>query len=342
MTTTYTRRKFLQQTGLLATLVALPPALLARIISEAPPVSAFDESSTAEQVTEGLDLSGMTYAITGCNSGLGFETMRVLALRGAHVIGIARTREKAEVACESVGGHTTPEYLDLMQWDSVVSCADRIRQMSTPLDGLICNAGIVALQERELANGVEKHFCVNHLGHFILINQLFEQVIAADQGRFVIVSSRAHKRAPEQGILFDDLAWQSTEYDPQVAYGHSKLANALCSRALASRLSGTTATANSLHPGVIVTNAIRNMDPWMQTAAKWLGWLFTKTVEEGAATQTYLATHPDLAGVRGYYFDDCNIGEGTAYLTDDAMAEKLWTTSEQLTHSHLPVPTLRT
>jgi NAD(P)-dependent dehydrogenase (short-subunit alcohol dehydrogenase family) len=336
-----TRRRFCQQSSLLIALAALPPALLARIVSEAPPVSAFDESATAEQVTEGLDLTGMTYAITGCNSGLGFETMRVLALRGAHVIGIARTQEKAEVACESVGGYTTPEHLDLMQWDSVVSCADRIRQMNTALDGLICNAGIVAVRDREVVNGVEKQFCVNHLGHFILINQLFDQVVAADQGRFVIVSSRAHKRAPEEGILFDDLAWEHTEYDPQVAYGHSKLANALCARALASRLSDTTATANSLHPGVIVTNAIRNMEPWMQTAAKWFGWLFTKTVEEGAATQTYLSTHPALAGVRGYYFDNCNVGEGTAYLTDDAMAEKLWTSSEQLTHSYLPVPTLQ-
>ena len=82
------------------------------------------------------------------------------------------------------------------------------------------------------------------------------------------------------------------------------------------------------------------MDPWMQRAAKWLGWIFTKTVEEGAATQTYLATHPALAGVRGYYFDDCNVGEGTPHLADEAMASKLWTVSERLTRQYLPVPTL--
>lgn len=331
-----TRRDLLQQLGTLAAMAALPPSLLARIVTEEPPVSDFGEKSTAEDVTAGLDLTGFTYAVTGCNSGLGLETMRVLALRGAHVIGIARTLEKAEEACESVAGNTTPEYLDLIDFESIVACATRIHGLNIPLDGLICNAGIVAVPQREIANGVEKHFCVNHLGHFILVNQLMDHVIAAEQGRFVFVSSRAHRNAPEQGILFDDLAWENHPYDPQVAYGHSKLANALCSRALAARLSGTMATSNSLHPGVIVTNAIRNMPDWKQTAARWLGWMFTKSVEEGAATQTYLATNPALAGVRGYYFDDCNLGEGTSYLTDDAMAERLWEVSTNLTAAYLP------
>ncbi|MDJ0878871.1 MAG: SDR family NAD(P)-dependent oxidoreductase [Halieaceae bacterium] len=333
-----TRRRLLQQSGLLALLAALPAPVLARLVSKPAPVSAFDEKATAEAVTAGLDLSGFTYAITGCNSGLGFETMRVLALRGAHVIGIARTLEKAELACAAVDGHTTPEFLDLADYASVAACGERIRAMNLPLDGLICNAGVVMVPEREIVNGVEKHFSINHLGHFILVNQLMDHVIAAEQGRFVFVSSRAHRRAPEGGLLLDDLAWERHEYDPQVAYGHSKLANALCSLALAHKLSGTMATSNSLHPGVIVTNAIRNMPDWQQTAARWLGWMFTKTVEEGAATQTYLATHPSLAGVRGYYFDNCNVGEGTAYLTDDALAARLWETSLALAADYLPSP----
>ncbi|MEE4190303.1 MAG: SDR family NAD(P)-dependent oxidoreductase [Halieaceae bacterium] len=330
------RRRFLRHSVLLALAGALPLPALARLVSKPAPVSAFDETATAEAVTEGLDLTGFTYAVTGCNSGLGFETMRVLALRGAHVIGIARSLEKAELACAAIDGHTTPEYLDLADFPSIVACAQRIRAMNLPLDGLVCNAGIVAVPQRELVNGVEKHFCVNHLGHFILVNQLLDHVIAAEQGRVVFVSSRAHRRAPEGGILLDDLAWEHHDYDPQVAYGHSKLANALCSRALAHKLSGTMATSNSLHPGVIVTNAIRNMPAWQQTAARWLGWMFTKTVEEGAATQTYLATHPSLAGVRGYYFDNCNVGEGTDYLTDDALALELWDRSAALTADYLP------
>ncbi len=337
-----TRRRLLQHGCLMALLAALPARLVAEILSAAAPANDFGKDATAEQVTEGLDLTGKTYAITGVNSGLGFETMRVLTLRGAHVIGIARTLEKAETACESVSGITTPEFLDLAEFDSVVACADRIRAMDIPLDGLICNAGVVALREREIVNGVEKHFAINHLGHFILVNQLFDEVMRAERGRFVFVSSRAHHNAPPQGILFDDLAWENTEYEPQVAYGHSKLANALCSRELARRLSGSTATSNSLHPGLIVTNAIRNMDKWMQTAAKMFGWLFTKSVEEGAATQTFLATQPDLVGVRGFYFVDCNPAEGSPFLTDDAMAAKLWTVSEELTRDYLPVKTLQT
>ena len=154
-------------------------------------------------MTEGLDLSGLTIAITGANSGLGYETMRVLALRGAHIIGIARTQEKAEKACASVIGETTP-VPGSGDWDSVVRCAEGIRAMTIPLDGLITNAGIMALPELELVNGVEKQFAVNHLGHFILINQLDDHVLAAPQGRFTLLSSCAHRRA-DNGIEFDNL-----------------------------------------------------------------------------------------------------------------------------------------
>ncbi|MCP4842288.1 MAG: oxidoreductase, partial [Halieaceae bacterium] len=95
---TFSRRHFVQQAASLGILSALPLPILAQIITRQPPTSPFGSSSTAEEVTEGLDLSGMNIAITGCNSGLGFETMRVLAMRGAHVIGIARTKDKAEKA----------------------------------------------------------------------------------------------------------------------------------------------------------------------------------------------------------------------------------------------------
>ena len=273
------RRSFVRQAGLLSLLACLPPAVLAQIISRTPPISPFGADSTAEQVTAGLDLSGKTYAITGANSGLGYETMRVLALRGAHVIGIARSMDKAREACASVPGKTTPAFLDLGDFASVVSCAGEIRAMNTPLDGLICNAGIMALPERELVYGMEKQFVVNHLGHFILVNQLMAAVTAAPQGRFVILSSAAHRRAPSDGIRFDDLAFANSDYDAWTAYGHSKLANALCARELARRLSGTSTTANSVHPGVINTNLGR------QTV--WLG--IHEEYRGGRG-------HPDLCG----------------------------------------------
>ena len=332
----FSRRQILQYLASLGILAGLPRSILAEIISRTPPRSPFGEDSTAEDVTQGIDLSGQTIAITGCNSGLGLETMRVLALRGAHVIGIARTQAKADKACASVTGDTTPMFLDLAQWDSVVACADRIKAVNTPLDGLITNAGIMALPELQLANGVEKQFAVNHLGHFILINNLAESVIAADQGRFTILSSRAHRRA-ENGIEFDNLDG-SKHYDGWAAYGVSKLANALCARELARRISHTDATANSLHPGVIATNLVKHLPEWQQWGAKYLGWMFMKTIPEGAATQSYVATNPDLVGVRGFYFADCQVNTGeTPYMQDDAMAAKLWEVSEDMTRDYLPV-----
>lgn len=141
--------------------------------------------------------------------------MRVLTLRGAHVIGIARTQAKTDKACGSIDGETTPMFLDLADWESVVACAEDIRAMNIPLDGLITNAGIMALQDLELVNGVEKQFAINHLGHFILINQLQETVVAAPQGPFTMLSSRAHRRA-KSGIEFDNLDG-CQHYDPWTA-----------------------------------------------------------------------------------------------------------------------------
>ncbi len=328
------RRQLLQHLLTLSVLSALPGSLLAQIISRPPPDSPFGEDSTAEEVTEGIDLSGKTIAITGANSGLGFETMRVLALRGAHVIGIARNQAKADAACASVAGDTTPMFLDLAEWDSVVACAERIRALGQPLDGLITNAGIMALPELQLVNGFERQFAVNHLGHFILINQLRDTVLAAPEGRFTILSSRAHRQAKD-GIEFDNLDG-SRHYDGWQAYGVSKLANALCARELARQISGTEAIANSLHPGVIATNLGQHLPAWMQFASKYLGWIFMKSIPEGAATTCYVATSPDLRGVRGYYFSDCNVAEGTQYISDDAMAKKLWEVSTEATRAYLP------
>ncbi len=331
----FSRRQVLQYMATVGVLSALPSAVLAQIITRQPPHSRFNSSSTAEEVTEGLDLSGLTIAITGANSGLGYETMRVLALRGAHVIGIARTQDKAAEACTSVKGQTTPMFLDLADWESVVRCAESIRATNTPLDGLITNAGIMALPELQLVNGVEAQFAINHLGHFILINQLRDSVLAAPQGRFTLLSSRAHRRA-DKGIEFDNLDG-SQGYDPWRAYGVSKLANALCARELAAQISHTDATANSVHPGIIPTNLVKNLPAWERWGAKYLGWAFLKTIPQGAATTCYVATNPALVDVRGFYFVDCNVDEGgTPYMQDDAMAKKLWQVSEDLTRDYLP------
>lgn len=296
----------------------------------APNRSPFGRDSTAEDVTAGMDLAGKTALVTGCNSGLGLETMRVLAMRGAHVIGAARTAKKAKDACDSVEGKTTPLVVELTDLPGIVAAADQVAALDSPIDMLILNAGIMALPELRLANGVEMQFAVNHVGHFLLANRLLEQVIAADAGRVVVVSSGAHRWAPDEGIQFDNLDG-ADGYDPWQAYGQSKVANGLFSRELARRLGATRATSNSLHPGVIPTNLSRHLPPRdIDTNDPRY-----KTIPQGTATQCYVATSPDLARVTGYYFSDCNPAEASDHMQNDEMAARLWAVSEELVADYL-------
>lgn len=296
--------------------------------------SSFDEFSTAEQVTEGIDLSGKTALVTGCNSGLGFETMRVLAMRGAHVIGAARTKEKAEIACGKIDGQTTPLVVELTDLPGIVIAANQVADLDVPLDMLILNAGIMALQEHKKANGIEMQLAVNHLGHFLLANRLRDQVIAAQRGRVVVLSSRAHVWGPKEGIQFNNLSGDM-DYDPFVAYGQSKLANGLFSREFARRLAHTNVTCNSLHPGVIKTNLFRHVPGSDDPDDKPKRYRYKKTIAEGAATTCYVATSPDLADVTGYYFSDCNPSVPNKHMQDDELAAKLWEVSEELTADFL-------
>ena len=174
-----------------------------------------------------------------------------------------------------------------------------------PIDMLILNAGIMALPELEQVNGLEKQFVTNHLGHFIVGNRLLPQVQAAPQGRVVVLTSSGYQWAPEAGIEFDNLSGER-DYKPNKMYGQSKLANHLYVRQLAKNLAGSTTTANSVHPGVIMTNLGRSFPQWQQVAARLIGWTFMKSVEAGTATTCYVATAPALATVSGHYFADCN------------------------------------
>jgi NAD(P)-dependent dehydrogenase (short-subunit alcohol dehydrogenase family) len=305
---------------------------------EGVPLGPFNADSTAEEVTAGMDLSGLTALVTGANSGLGYESMRVLALRGAHVIGTARTLEKATEACASVQGRTTPVALELTDFPSVVACANQVAAqvatLGSHLDILMCNAGVMEVPTAEQINGIERHFVTNHLGHFLLTQRLLPQLTAAPQGRVVVVSSGAYKQAPAAGIEFDNLSGER-DYEPRKAYGQSKLANYLFVRELARRLEGTQVTANALQPGVIMTNLGRYL-PWYQiVAAKVIGWTFMKSVEAGAATQVYVATWPKLADVSGYFFKDSNPFLPGGNMENDELAAKLWTLSEDLTRPYL-------
>jgi NAD(P)-dependent dehydrogenase (short-subunit alcohol dehydrogenase family) len=329
---TIDRRRFIEHRTRLAV-----AAYDGRASAQDAPRSSFAADATAEQVTEGIDLGGKTIVVTGCNSGIGLETMRVLALRGAHVIGTARTPERGQEACASVVGKATPVVLELSDFDSVVACAEAIRALDTPIDALVCNAGVLLTQLQQV-RGLEMQFVVNHLGHFILANRLLDRVIAAPQGRVVVVGSMAHAQVPPGGIQFDNLSGQGWE---RQAYGHSKLANGLFSLELAKRLGGTRATSNSLHPGVVATNIMRNLNFTPPAgggsggrSGGGGGFSFEQPAQ-GAATSCYLASHPSLAQATGLYFVDCNPAEPSALQKDPALAARLWQVSEELTRPYL-------
>lgn len=289
--------------------------------------SGFGFASTAEDVTEGMDLTGKTVLITGVNSGLGQESARVLAMRGAHIIGAARTRDKAETALAAIDGAHTPLACELSDPASVRVAAGNVKALRRPVDVLMCSAGIMALPGLEKSHGYEQQFFTNHIGHFILVTELLDTL--ADDGRVVITSSAAHNAAPKGGIDFDNLDG-SQRYSSWTAYGRSKMANLLFAKQLAKVLDGTGKTANALHPGVIQTNLGRHMPGWMTVAFGAVGSLFSKTVPQGAATQCYLATSPHVARISGAYFADCNIAKHRADGTDDATAARLWEVSEAI------------
>jgi len=334
------RRMFLSLTGAsIATTSLVSCSGTEKRPADGVPRSPFDEHSTAAEVTAGIDLSGKLAVVTGCTSGIGFETMRVLALRGAWVVGTSRSLARAEAACAKVQGTTTALQLELSDYGSVIDCANAIRSINSPLDILVCNAGYRgASGDRMLANGVEKHFAVNHLGHVVFVNRLLGRLYMSQQVRIVVVSSRtAYTRAPQRGIEFDNLEG-SKDYKDGLAYGHSKLANALFSLHLAKLLRGTRITVNALHPGIINTEIDRNMSRLKQAAFAAVTSLgYGKTVEEGAATSCFVATSPLLGSTSGEFFEDCNavVVTGDNHLHDAVMAEELWRVSEDLTRGHL-------
>jgi len=296
--------------------------------------SGFGYNSTAEEVTEKLELSGETILVTGANSGLGRETARVLTLRGATVLAAARTSEKAERTCDDLPGSAEPVVCELSEPDSVRSCVEKVQKSEDPLDGIVANAGIMALAELEQKYGFEMQFLTNHIGHFILVTGLVDEL--ADDGRVVMLSSAAHDNTPAGGIDFDNLSGDEG-YDPWEFYGQSKLANLLVAKELARQFDEDDShdrVANAVHPGVIDTNLARNIRPIAKTVFRAVSVfaqpIAIKSVEQGAATQTWAAVHPDAGDFNGEYFSHCNIAEPSEHARDRQLAERLWEETEEV------------
>jgi len=304
----------------------------------------FGAQSTAAEVVDGIDLTGKRAIVTGGASGIGTETTRALAQAGAEVTIAARRTEPAQELAGQIDGDVRVAALDLSDLGSVRAFVD---SWDGPLDILVNNAGVMAIQELELTeSGLEMQFATNHVGHFALATGLREAMAAADgEARIVSVSSRGHLASP---VVFDDINYGDREYTPFGAYGQSKTANVLFAVGATDRWAEQGIVANALMPGGIATNLQRHVgEEFIQARLKEMeerGQTMTlKTPEQGAATSVLLAVRPELAGIGGRYFEDCNeaavVEPGTeheaaagvaGYALDRDNADRLWALSEQL------------
>ncbi|WP_326727237.1 SDR family NAD(P)-dependent oxidoreductase [Streptomyces phaeochromogenes] len=304
--------------------------------------SGFDLRSSADDVLDGIDLTGKLAIVTGGYSGLGLETTRALTKAGARVVVPARRRPVAEEAVAGLGGVEVDE-LDLGDLDSVRAFAERFLASDRTIDILIDNAGIMACPETRVGPGWEAQFATNHLGHFALVNRLWP-ALAAGGARVVSVSSAGHHNSD---IRWDDPHWRQG-YDKWEAYGQAKTANVLFAVQLDALGKDSGVRAFSLHPGGILTPLQRHLPKEEMVERGWIDENGTplnpagfKTPEQGAATQVWAATSPQLSGMGGVYCEDCDISEPAPadgerigvrdYAVDPASAARLWTLSAELT-----------
>jgi WW domain-containing oxidoreductase len=294
----------------------------------------FGYRTTADEVLAGLNLSDKTFAVTGCSAGLGRETVRALVARGATVIALARSSRVTEIAPVRTTTQLIAESCDLANPASIRECAARVLARGIKIDGLICNAGVMAIPRLQQAYGYELQFFTNHIGHFILVGALLPAL--ADTGRVVVLSSAAHRGAPSGGIDFDNLSGERG-YNAVRAYAQSKMANLLFAKELARSFQGTTRSAVALHPGIIMgTNLIRHFPvPRIikSLSQSFFTATFLKSIEEGAATTCFAAAHPRAIGLSGAYLADCNIARPRPDAEDADLARRLWKVSAEIAAS---------
>lgn len=313
--------------------------------------SGFGATSTAEEVIQGIDLSGVTAIVTGGHAGIGLETTRVLSAARALVIVPARTPDKARA---NLAGLPRVELgtLDLQDPISIDAFASTFLAGGRPLHLLINSAGVMATPLTRDHRGFESQFATNHLGHFQLTLRLLPALVQAKGARVIALSSRGHRYS---AIDFQDPQFEHRPYDKWQAYGQSKTANALFALELDRRMAGRSVSAFSVHPGGILTDLTRHLT---KEDLKRSGLIRRadgtvvpdatgptvplKTVAQGAATTIWCASSPRLEGLGGVYCENCDIAEIIAEETslpagvapwacDPEAANRLWTLSESLT-----------
>ncbi|MCA0978392.1 SDR family NAD(P)-dependent oxidoreductase [Qipengyuania flava] len=313
-------------------------------------MSNFGFSSTADEVLADIDLKGRTAFVTGGYSGLGRETARAMAARGAHVILSGRDATKlaaaADAIAEETGAKVETLVCDLASLDSIRKAAAEANDRFAKIDLLINNAGVMACDEAETTDGFEMQFGTNHIGHFLLTNLLMPLVEAGERQRIVNLSSRGHHIAP---VDLGDPNFENREYDKWVSYGQSKTANVLFAVGLERRLAAKGIHAYALHPGGINTNLGRHMNEEemadlmesIRKSAEARGEKPEpfKSIPQGAATTCWVATTPEMEGRGGLYCEDCHVAEQDdhdtgggvrSYAVDADKAERLWQLSEKM------------
>eukprot|EP00871_Galdieria_phlegrea_P005348 jgi/Galph1/5814/GphlegSOOS_G4489.1 len=285
--------------------------------------------------------------VTGANTGIGLVTARELTRKGWQVVLACRNEKKAMEAIkhiqEATGFSRNTEFmpLDLSSLQSVRDFSASFKEKYDSLHLLINNAGVFATEFALTKDGHEIHFGVNHLGHFLLTNQLLDRLKRSQPSRIVVVSSVAHEHTFRKGILFDDkernAPWKNI-VERLHAYGQSKLANLLFAKELARRLEKTNVYVNALHPGVIRSELFRTEKSFVKD----LIMAFARNTENGAMTTLYVATSPDIEkkNIRGAYFKPSailpapfikpTIATPSSKATDPNLAKQLWDLSERL------------
>ena len=278
------------------------------------------------------DLSDRTYVVTGANTGIGKETVRALAARGARVVLAARSAEKTKPVIAELAKATDNERLEFLELDladlaQVRRASAELLARDLPIHGLINNAGLAGVRGLT-KDGFELAFGTNHLGHFLWTTLLLDKIRASGPARIVNVSSRSHYRA--KPIDWEALRRPTRSTTGMPEYSVSKLANVLFTRELAKRLPATEVTTYALHPGVIAS------DIWQRRVPRFLAAipkLFMKSTAEGAKTTLYCATSPACAHETGRYYDEEKERRPSRMAQDDALAAELWQRSEAWTRA---------
>ncbi len=309
--------------------------------------SGFPAKSEPQDVLADIDLTDKIAIVTGGYSGIGLETTRALAAKGAKVIVPVRDEAKAADNLSDVEGNVSSATMDLSDIASVRKFTDAMGGSLSQLDLLINNAGIMACPLERVGPGWESQFGVNHMGHFALTKGVMPLLEKAEAPRVVALSSVAHKR---NGILWDDIQFENNDYHKWVAYAQAKSANALFANGLSRRMAGFGGRAFSVHPGGILTPLQRHLPKEEQIE---LGWIdengelnknvaaIFKTPAQGCTTSLWAATSPLLNDKHGVYCEDCDVaqlvGEDSPpylhcapHITEEESAERLWDLSETL------------